>query len=174
MENKKSNNTLITVAWIVLILCVIVLTAMLATGVLKFNVPSNNTNNQTSNNGENTNNNTEVNSNERIETSALYGTYTWNKKYTNENGNELNLKVTLVLNSDGTATYNASDGYSYEATKGSYKYENNQIIYTREYYNYDNQENDRYTENNKTEIFNVINANTLQNTYHNQQTELTK
>ena len=47
MENKKNNNTLITVAWIVLILCVIVLTAMLATGVLKFNVP-------TSNNEENT------------------------------------------------------------------------------------------------------------------------
>lgn len=30
----KNNNTLKTVAWVVIILCVIVLTAMLATGVL--------------------------------------------------------------------------------------------------------------------------------------------
>lgn len=105
----------------------------------------------------------------------LYGTYTWSKKYTNEYGNEINLNVKLVLNSDGTATYNASNGYDAEATKGTYKYENKQIIYTREYYNYDNQENTVYNDNNnRIETFNVIDKNTLQNTYNDQQTNLTK
>lgn len=109
-----------------------------------------------------------------ITVDMLYGTYNWNKNYTNEAGNDINLKVILVLNSDGTANYEASDGYSYESTKGTYKYENNQIIYTREYYNYPNQDNSKFEEDNKVENFEVINENTLQNNFYDQLTELIK
>ena len=105
----------------------------------------------------------------------LYGTYKWSKEYTNEYGSNLKLNVTLVLNEDGTATYNAGDGYSAEATKGTYKFENNKIVYTREYYNYPNQENSKFDDdNNKTEFFKVIDKNTLQNTFNDQLTELKK
>lgn len=43
MENKKNNDTLKTVAWVVIITCVILLSALLASGVLKYNLqPINN------------------------------------------------------------------------------------------------------------------------------------
>ena len=106
---------------------------------------------------------------------SLVGTYKWNKNYTNEHGNNINLNVTLVLNEDGTAIYEAGDGYAFEATKGTYIYESDKVIYTREYYNYPNQENSKFDdENNKTEIFEVVNNDTLQNTFNNQVTELRK
>ena len=59
-------------------------------------------------------NDNEVSNDDNIVKEDLYGTYSWNKSYVNEYGNNMNLKVTLVINSDGTATYEESDGYSYE------------------------------------------------------------
>ncbi len=105
----------------------------------------------------------------------LYGTYNWEKDYKNESGNKLKLKVQLVLKPDGSATYNASSGYEAEMTKGSYVYKDGKIIYTREYYNYDNGSNDPYTDNdNKTITFKVIDKDTLQSEYYDQTTELKK
>ena len=117
--------------------------------------------------------------NKEITLESLYGTYTWEKKHITDSGNELDLKIKLVLNSDGSATYNASNGYEEEATKGSFIYENGKVIYTREYYNYsDNNGQDTdeiYSDNNsKTEIFMVIDKDTLQNTYYDQNTSLSK
>ena len=113
-------------------------------------------------------------SDNKITQQDLYGTYSWAKEYTNEYGNKLNLKINLVLNPDGTATYEASSGYEAESTRGSYIYENNEIVYTREYYNYENGSNDKYDDElSKKETFKVIDKNTLQNTY-NQVTELKK
>jgi len=118
---------------------------------------------------------TELKKQENVSLDTLIGTYTWSKNYTNEYGNNVKLNVTLVLNADGTATYNASDGASYEATKGTYKLENNKIVYTREYYNYPNQENSKFDDdNNKTEKFDIIDKNTLQNSFNDQVTELKK
>ena len=118
--------------------------------------------------------NTELKKQSKVTKDMLVGTYSWSKTYTNSYGNKINLNVSLVLNSNGTATYEAGDGSAYEATKGTYKYENGKIIYTREYYNYSGQENTPFEESNKIEIFEVINGNTLQNTFNDQVTELKK
>lgn len=123
--------------------------------------------------------NTQSTTNDEISIADLYGTYTWEKNYTNESGIQMNLKIKLVLNSDGTATYEASNGMEAEQTKGKFVYENGKITYTREYYNYNGTNgittNEAYTdENSKTETFTVIDKNTLQNTYYNQTTALKK
>ena len=119
-------------------------------------------------------NDNEVSNDDNIVKEDLYGTYSWNKSYVNEYGNNMNLKVTLVINSDGTATYEESDGYSYESTKGSYVYDDDKIIYTKEYYNYEGQNNDLYNEEDKTETFIVVDASTLKNTYRDQEVSLKK
>ena len=111
---------------------------------------------------------------EEVTPQMLYGTYTWEKAYTTEDGKQLDLKLKLVLNSDGTAIYNASNGYEEEATKGKFVYEDSKIIYTREYYNY-NDSNEIYNDtNNKIEKFEVIDKDTLKNVYYGQSTSLTK
>ena len=124
----------------------------------------------------NSNNNIKETENEEYSIDNFVGIYSWSKKYTNEYGNELNLNITLKLNSDGTAEYKAGSGYAYESTIGTYKLvDNEKIVYTREYYNYDNQEKTVYDDlNNKVEEFTIIDASTLQNTYYNQKTELKK
>lgn len=104
----------------------------------------------------------------------LYGTYSWEKKFVNEYGNELDLKVLLVLNSDGTAKYRASSGYEAEYTKGTFSCKNGKIEYRREFYDYDNSENKEFTENNKIETFVIIDKNTLQSTYYDQTVTLVK
>ncbi len=116
----------------------------------------------------------------------LYGTYNWSKNIDSivagSNGPETittKLNIELTLNQDGTATYSASNGQESEKTKGSFKYEDNKIIYTREYYNYQgtngtNVDEPYNDENSKTEVFTVIDKNTLQNTYYDQLTELKK
>ena len=109
-----------------------------------------------------------------VDIKAFYGTYKWHKYYTNEEGIDIRLNVKLVLNEDGTATYDAGDGYSYEATKGTYKLVDGKFVYTREYYNYENQENGVFDEPNKTETFEIIDKNTLQNSFNHQTTELKK
>lgn len=111
---------------------------------------------------------------EGISVSNMYGTYRWEKKYVNEYGNELNLKVSITLNNDGSAEYQASSGYEYESTKGKFVFENNKIIYTREYYNYETSNNEPFSGGNTEEVFNVIDKETLQNTYYNNTTELKK
>ena len=45
---------------------------------------------------------------------ALLGTYTWSNSYTNSHGYKINFKITLVLNEDTTAAY--------EATKETYTF----------------------------------------------------
>ena len=108
----------------------------------------------------------------------LYGTYLWTKNFKKTVGGVENVdvvyKVELTLNSDGTAIYMASDGMSAEQTRGSYKYENGKIIYIREYNNYPSDQSVYNDKNSKTEIFDVINTNTLQITYKDQLTELKK
>lgn len=116
---------------------------------------------------------------EEITVEELVGTYTWEKNYTNTYGNEYKYKITLVLNLDGTATYYASSGYEEEATRGSYVYQDGIIIYTREYYNYSDQNNNQIEvqypdENNNNEIFIIVDKNTLITTYYNQKTLLNK
>ena len=112
--------------------------------------------------------------NKEITLDDLYGTYTWEKSY--GSGTNMKYKVTLVLNSDGTAAHDASTGLEHEATRGSYVYKDGKIIYTREYFNYYQNDNDGVYEDeeHKTETFIVIDKNTLQNTYYNQQTSLKK
>lgn len=105
----------------------------------------------------------------------LYGTYSWEKKFVNEYGNELDLKVVLVLNSDGTAKYRASSGYEAEYTKGTFLCKNGKVEYKREFYDYDNSENKEFTdENNRIETFVIIDKNTLQSTYYDQTVTLVK
>lgn len=123
---------------------------------------------------ENKQDKTDVEDNVQITVSDLYGSYSWEKPYTNDLGNQLKYTVNLVLNSDGTATYLAGNGLDAEQTRGTYIYNDGKVIYTREYYNYENGQNDVYTDTNKTETFIVINKNTLQNTYYNQTTTLKK
>ena len=111
---------------------------------------------------------------EEITVEELVGTYTWEKNY--GSGTEMKYKVTLVLNSDGTATHDASSGLEHEATRGSYVYKDGKIIYTREYYNYYQNTTDVEYEDEdyKNEVFVVVDENTLQNTYYNQETLLKK
>ena len=166
MENKK-NGLIIVLVIIIAILCLFV-------GWLlgeKFS-------NKESELLDNSTSNTEKKY-DKITVDMLYGTYTWEKKYINDFGSELNLKIKLVLNSDGTATYNATSGYEEEATKGTFIYENGQIKYTKEYYNYNGTNGQNYDEvytdnNSKIETFVVIDKDTLQNTYYNNITSLTK
>ncbi len=112
--------------------------------------------------------------NDEITLKDLYGTYKWEKSYTNEYGSKLNLQIQLVLNPDGSATYDAGSGYEAEQTKGSYIFKDGKIIYTREYYNQDNGINDSYTNPDKTVTFTVVDKNTLQNIYYDQTTSLKK
>jgi len=112
--------------------------------------------------------------NDEITLKDLYGTYKWWKSYTNEYGSKINLQVQLVLNPDGSATYDAGSGYEVEQTKGSYIFKDGKIIYTREYYNQDNGINDSYTNPDKTVTFTVIDKNTLQSIYYDQTTSLKK
>ena len=123
------------------------------------------------------NNSIETNTNntkaQSITKDDLYGVYIWQKDFNDESG--LNLKIALVLNSDGTAEYSASSGYEYESTKGTFSYKEGKILYTREYYNYDSNNNSEFTDtNSKLETFIVIDKNTLQNVYYNEKTMLTK
>ncbi|MBR3362851.1 MAG: hypothetical protein IKG40_02880 [Bacilli bacterium] len=125
---------------------------------------------------------TQSNNDDEIVITDLYGTYTWTKKYeANVSGPNLEATYTtynikLVLNSDGTATYDASNGLEAEQTKGSFSYENGKIIYTREYYNYDTSgPKDVYNSgDDKIETFVVVDKDTLQNTYYDQITALKK
>lgn len=116
----------------------------------------------------------ETETSDEIKEEDLSGTYYWEKSYVNEYGNEMNLKVKLVLDSDGSATYDASSGYDYESTEGTFIYNEGKIIYTREYFNYDGGSKEKYTDSNKTVSFSVIDQNTLQHTYHENVTELKK
>lgn len=104
-----------------------------------------------------------------ITASKLVGTYNWAKKVDN-----FDLKITLVLNSDGSATYKKSSGSETEMTKGNFIYENDKVTYTKEYYNDDKNKGKDYIGDKKTEVFNVIDKDTLQNIYYNQTTELKK
>lgn len=102
------------------------------------------------------------------------GIFAWSEDYTTPTGTTETRKVILTLKSDGTATYQSSDGMSAEQTRGTYVYANNQITYTKLYYNYDNGDNKEYTdESTKTEIFTVVANNTLQGKFNNQTVNLT-
>jgi len=172
MEQNKNNSGVI-VLLVVVIFILTILCVLFATDTITFNSKTTKNNNDVEDKNTTTTNNGEEDN--KIDISMLYGTYTWSKSYTNADGKEVNLNIKLVLNSDGTATYNASDGYESEMTKGSFVYQDMKVIYTREYYNYPGQENSKYDEeNSKTEIFNVVDKNTLQNVYREQQTSLIK
>lgn len=174
----KNDKNIIIGLLVVIIVILAILVVLFATNTLTFNFGNNSDKLESSNEIADEENKDETIEEKNITIEDLYGTYSWNKTYTNEYNNTLNLKVKLILNADGSATYEAGDGYSYESTKGTFVYENNKIIYTKEYYNYNGtngQENDsKYTDGNNTETFIVINENTLQNVYRDQTTSLTK
>ena len=74
----------------------------------------------------------------------LYGTYYGEKEHPN---NKLfTHKVELTLKENNEATLHQSDGASSSFTTGSYKCENNRIIYTPLYYDYENQEKSKYNQ----------------------------
>ncbi len=185
MEQEKNKNGVI-ILLAVLVVILTVLCVLFATGTISFK--SNETNNNTSDNNQVTDNsnnqvtdnsnNQEVNQN-NIALASLYGTYKYDYEYTNSYGNKVHLKLELTLNSDGTAIYSESDGYAADKTRGTYTYENNKITYTRQYHvasNVDsaNSTDTEYTDGNPTEIFTVVDENTLQNTYRDQNTSLKK
>lgn len=179
MKNETNKNTIIAIL-IVIIIILSILVILFATDVITLNSTNNK---QDSSNEVIKEEKKEVeveeeNNNESITIIDLYGTYSWEKTYVNENNNTVNLKVKLVLNDDGSATYDESDGYSYEATKGTFIYENNKIIYTKEYFNYNGtngQDTDlKYTDENNTEVFMILDKNTLQSVYRDQTTSLKK
>ena len=173
MENQKNNNGLIALV-IVLFLLVLGLGGYIVYDKILTNketpVENNVTNVDESNQEINQNN---------ISLANLYGTYKYDYEYTNSYGNKVHLKLELTLNSDGTAIYSESDGYAADKTRGTYTYENNKITYTRQYHvasNVDvaNSTDTEYTDGNPTEIFTVIDENTLQNTYRDQTASLKK
>ena len=108
----------------------------------------------------------------------FYGEYKWQKQYTGGvNNAELTYKIELKLNSDGTASYSASDGMASDSTTGSFKLEDNKIIYTKKYYNYNNgntTNKKEVTEDDKIVTFDIIDKNTLKINYYNQIAELKK
>ena len=177
MEQEKNKNGVI-IFLVVLVIILAVLCVLFATGTISFK--SNEANNNTNDNNQVTDNsnNQEVNQN-NIALASLYGTYKYDYEYTNSYGNKVHLKLELTLNSDGTAIYSESDGYAADKTRGTYTYENNKITYTRQYHvasNVDsaNSVDTEYTDGNPTEIFTVIDENTLQNTYRDQTASLKK
>lgn len=118
---------------------------------------------------ENSNQTTDENSSNNIE-----GTFSWTQNYTSESGENVTYQLVLRLHSDGTAEYSESDGMSSGETRGTYVYTNNQITYTRLYYNYEDNNNTEYTdENSKTVVFTVVADNTLQTTFNGQTANLT-
>lgn len=118
---------------------------------------------------ENSNQTTNETSSNNIE-----GTFSWSQNYTGESGVNVTYRLVLKLHSDGTAEYSESDGMSAGETRGTYAYENNQITYTKLYYNYEDNNNTEYTdENSKTVVFTVVGNNTLQTTFNGQTANLT-
>ena len=139
------------------------------TNILGTNTISNETADQNSVDTNSAEGGTQTPSNNNID-----GTFAWSEDYTTPSGTTETRRVILTLKSDGTATYQASDGMSAEQTRGTYVYENNQITYTRLYYNYDNGDNTEYTdESTKTEVFTVVANNTLQGQFNDQTVNLT-
>lgn len=162
MEERKNNKGLVA---LIVILCLVIL------GLVVFIILDNNKKNEieqkeeveTSENNTNVEeekNETNSDENSEIKVSDLYGTYNWQENFTTDTGVSLTRRIKLTLNSDGTALYEASDGMSAESTKGKFTFENGYIIYTRQYYNYDNS-NTEYTDGVKTERFKVVDENTL-------------
>lgn len=139
------------------------------TNILGTNTISNETEDQNSVDTNSAEGGTQTPSNNNID-----GTFAWSEDYTTPSGTTETRRVILTLKSDGTATYQASDGMAAEQTRGTYVYENNQITYTRLYYNYDNGDNTEYTdESTKTEVFTVVANNTLQGQFNDQTVTLT-
>lgn len=139
------------------------------TNILGTNTISNETEDQNSVDTNSAEGGTQTPSNNNID-----GTFAWSEDYTTPSGTTETHRVILTLKSDGTATYQASDGMAAEQTRGTYVYENNQITYTRLYYNYDNGDNTEYTdESTKTEVFTVVANNTLQGQFNDQTVTLT-
>lgn len=105
---------------------------------------------------------------------TIEGTFSWTQNYTSESGENVTYQLVLRLHSDGTAEYSESDGMSSGETRGTYVYENNQITYTKLYYNYNDDNNTEYTdEDSKTVVFTVVANNTLQTTFNGQTANLT-
>jgi len=179
MKNETNKNIIIAIL-IVIVIILSILVVLFATDVITFNSANNklDSSNEVIKEENEDEDVEQENDNENINIVDLYGTYNWEKTYVNEYNNTMNLKVKLVLNADGSATYDESDGYSYEATKGTFVYENNKIIYTKEYFNYNgaNGQNtdSKYTDENNIEEFMILDKNTLQNVYHDQTTSLKK
>ncbi len=173
MENQKNNSGLIALVIVLFLLVLglggyIIYDKVLSTK--ETHIEDNSTNDDKSNQ--------EINQ-KNITLANLYGTYKYDYEYTNDYGNKVHLELELSLNSDGTATYLESDGYVADKTRGTYTYENNKIIYTRQYHvasNIDsaNSVDTEYTDGNPTEIFTIIDENTLQNTYRDQTASLKK
>lgn len=169
MQERKTNKGLIAI---------IIIMFLIIVGLVVYIVLNNNTNKDveqkeevgTSENIVEEENKEDKEKEEELKLSDLYGTYSWQEDYTGVNGNGGNInltrKIKLTLNADGTALYEASTGMDAESTKGIFTFENGNITYTRQYYNYDNS-NTEYTGGQKTEFFKVVDKNTLTATVSN-------
>ena len=148
--NSKTNSNI----WLI-ILIILIIIIVLCTGI---GVYSYNTTISKQRNEKNTMNNEikqlkkklneykqEVEKNEcSFDLKDLYGTYYGEKEHPN---NKLfTHKVELTLKENNEATLHQSDGASSSFTTGSYKCENNRIIYTPLYYDYENQEKSKYNQ----------------------------
>lgn len=173
----KNKNVLVIV---ILLLIILVLVSYILydnftnTSETTSNAITNNVN-TTSNTIENITNNIDTINNQEPNLQDLYGTYSWEQTLESDTVEAVTLKCVLVLNPDGTATYQTSDSMVFESTKGTYKYEDNKIVYTKEYLNYEGQEPTVYDDSaTKTEVFSVVDKDSLQNTYHDNQITLVK
>ncbi len=120
----------------------------------------------------NTTNNTS-NSSKAISDEELIGTYSWTSG--SENDEESNSKVELILKDDGKAEYNTKE----ENTLGYFQRRDNSIVYVREYHNPGDSEalldDFKITDNvNLTEVFDIINSNTLKGVYNSEEITLKK
>ena len=75
----------------------------------------------------------------------LIGSYAYLETVTNEGNIEQKLIVKATFNKDFTATYEISNGYSVEMTKGTFTFEDGKITYIKEKYNMP-EDNSEYTD----------------------------
>ena len=92
---------------------------------------------------------------------TLIGSYALFEEIINEENLEEKIVVKATFNKDNTATYESSNGYTIEMTKGTYTFEDGKITYTKEYYNMPNNEEEYKDELDKIITFNVYEGSKL-------------
>jgi hypothetical protein len=129
----------------------------------------------------NTNNSTPELNIEEPTCEDMIGNYSWKEKKTIWNGAEVTYQLNIELKSDNTATYQESDGMADRSTKGTYSCENNKIIYTEKYWNYEEGENEpiEYDEEEQDKdqgkfTFNTVDKDTITGHFQDEEVVLKK